>query len=101
MSKNILIVGAYGQVGQELIRALKLKSGIGKIVCADIRQPPSHLSIDIHETIDALDKAALYHLLEKHEITDLYSLAALLSATGEIDPLRTEQINMKGLFNCL
>jgi nucleoside-diphosphate-sugar epimerase len=48
-----------------------------------------------------LDGERLNVLLEKYAITDVYCLTALLSATGELNPIRTEKLNMGALFNCL
>ncbi len=55
----------------------------------------------VHETLNVLDRSQLYQLIEKHQVKQVYCLAALLSATGEKDPLLTEKINMSALFNCL
>ena len=54
-----------------------------------------------HEHLDALDKSAIEQLVTKYDVGEVYCLAALLSATGEIDPLKTEKINMTALFNVL
>lgn len=48
-----LLLGAYGQVGQELIMALSKRIGMKNIVCADLKEPPSHLNVQIHEKVDA------------------------------------------------
>jgi nucleoside-diphosphate-sugar epimerase len=98
---KILLAGAYGQVGQELIRALSARTGLSNIICADLREPPAHLRVAVHETLNVLDRKQLYQIIEKHQVKQVYCLAALLSATGEKDPLATEQINMASLFNCL
>jgi uncharacterized protein YbjT (DUF2867 family) len=45
---KVLIAGAYGQVGQELIRALSSRIGINNVICADIREPPSNVHVSIH-----------------------------------------------------
>ena len=79
---KVLLAGAYGQVGQELIRALSIKIGPENIVCADLRAPPANVKVRIHEQLDILNKDQLYSIIKKHNITDLYCLAALLSATG-------------------
>ena len=98
---KILLAGAYGQVGQELIRALSQRVPLSSIVCADLREPPSNVKVQVHETLDVLSRKQLYDLIDKHKINQVYCLAALLSATGEKDPLKTQQINMSALFNCL
>ena len=99
--RKVLISGAYGQLGLELYRALSLKIGPGNIICTDLRPPPANIQVKHHYTLDALNKDALFDFLKKHQITEIYSLAALLSATGEINPLLTQKINMDALFNTL
>jgi dTDP-4-dehydrorhamnose reductase len=79
---KVLLVGAYGQVGQELIRALKPLIGLENIVCADLRLPPESVKVIHHEHLNALDNPHLNYILGKHQITDVYCLAALLSASG-------------------
>lgn len=53
---KILLAGAYGQVGQELIRALSLRTSLKNIVCADLRGPPPSLKVGVHETLNVLDR---------------------------------------------
>jgi len=65
---KVLLAGAYGQVGQELIRALSAKIGLNNVVCADLRLPPSNVKVNIHETLDILNKNQLTSVLEKHKI---------------------------------
>jgi nucleoside-diphosphate-sugar epimerase len=98
---KVLLAGAYGQVGQELIRALSARNSLSNIICADVREPPANVKVAVHETINILDRQQLDKLIEKHQVKHVYCLAALLSATGEKDPLLTEKINMTALFNCL
>jgi nucleoside-diphosphate-sugar epimerase len=99
--KRILISGAYGQVGQELFLVLAKKYGAENIVCTDVRLPPRSLGVVHHESLDILNREQLFDLVKKYKVTDLYGLAALLSATGEHYPLYTEHLNMDSLFNCL
>ena len=99
--KRILICGAYGQVGQELIRFFSKRIGMERLVCTDLHPPPKHLGIVHHEILNALDKDGIESIIQKYEVEQVYSLAALLSATGEIDPLKTQHINMTSLFNVL
>lgn len=98
---KILILGAYGQVGTELIAALAKRVGINNIVCSDLKEPPKGLGVKIHETVNALDKQRIEEVVLKHNVKQIYCLTALLSATGELNPMVTENINMKSLFNCL
>lgn len=87
---KILILGAYGQVGLELVRALSAKIPLNNIYCADIKEPPSNSNIVNHINLNALDKQGLYDAIKKYNISQLYCLSALLSATGEVNPLKTD-----------
>lgn len=60
---KVLIAGAYGQVGQELIRAISAKIGIQNVICADLREPPSNVKVAIHEKLDILNKQELYRII--------------------------------------
>ena len=100
MSKDkILVIGANGQIGSVLTEALREAFGESNVVATDIRQPvrPS----GIFELLNVLDRAAIASVVERHGITQIYHLAAILSAKGEQNPLQTWDINMGGLFNVL
>lgn len=86
---RVALVGAYGQVGQELIRALSKKIGAENLICCDINNPPSHLDIKNHVTLNAVDSQAIDEVVKKYQINQIYCLSALLSASGEVNPLKT------------
>jgi nucleoside-diphosphate-sugar epimerase len=97
--ERILVVGALGQVGRELLQALNLKFGIENVISSDIRQ-----SQDIEnqqEILDILDKDGLANLVKREKITQVYNLAALLSATAEKNIKFAWQLSIDGLFNVL
>ena len=97
--ERILVVGALGQVGRELLQALNLKFGIENVISSDIRQ-----SKDIEnqqEILDILDKDGLANLVKREKITQVYNLAALLSATAEKNIKFAWQLSIDGLFNVL
>jgi nucleoside-diphosphate-sugar epimerase len=97
-----LIIGASGQIGIELTMALRAKYGIDQIVPADIRKPDiAVFNEGPFEILDVLDKEGLHRVIEKHNITYVYQLAALLSATSEKYPEKAWDLNMNGLFNIL
>jgi len=99
MAKSkILVIGAFGQLGYELVEALEQKYSSEQIVLADIYPKPTHLAC---ETLDVTDKKRLVEIVQKHEITQIYHLAALLSATGEQQPQLAWEVNMVGLINVL
>lgn len=94
---NILIIGSEGQLGSELFNALRVKYPQSQIVCSDIRNafPEKERSFEI---LDATDSAALDQIIEKYQISQIYHLAAILSARGEQNPLWAWDINMRGLL---
>ncbi|MEZ4955817.1 MAG: NAD-dependent epimerase/dehydratase family protein [Saprospiraceae bacterium] len=98
MSKDkILIIGANGQIGSVLAGALQERYGEGQVICSDIRQPSTHKGI--FEMLDVLDADSMAALVDKYKISQIYHLAAILSAKGESDPKWAWDINMNGLMN--
>jgi nucleoside-diphosphate-sugar epimerase len=96
---KILITGASGQLGSVLTKKLQEKYGHDNVIASDLR---INLSFDgIFEVLDATDFGALSAIVLKYKITQIYHLAAILSANGEKSPLSTWDINMKSLFNVL
>lgn len=98
--EKILIIGAGGQIGIELAQELSLLYGLGNVIVADLK-PISDLAGNPFEKLDVLDKDALYSVVKKYGISQIYLLAALLSATGEQNPMFAWKLNMEGLFNVL
>ena len=96
---RILVVGAGGQIGSVLTEALRLRYGADRVIATDIR--PLHDPSGPSAILDALDRAALDAACAQYNVTQIYHLAAILSATGEKDPMRAWDINMNGLFNVL
>lgn len=97
--ENILIIGAGGQIGSVLTEALREMHGAAHVVATDLRPlPPQNGPAEI---LNALDGEALNALAQKWHITQIYHLAAILSATGEKDPMWAWDINMRSLFNVL
>jgi len=102
MSPKILIIGACGQIGTELTHKLRSIYGNENVIASDIRK----LNIDvvnngIFEVINALDYNQIEHLVEQYQITDVYLMAALLSATAEKNPAFAWDLNMNSLFHVL
>lgn len=96
---KILIIGANGQLGVELTTALQEKYGYEQVIASDIH--PARKQHALFEPLDILDKDRLSDLVEKHKITDIYLLAAILSAKGEQNPMLTWQVNIDGLMHVL
>lgn len=95
----ILITGAGGQIGGVLTKALQKKYGIGNVLPTDIRA--SSFDGTLFELLDITDKSRLLDLVNQYQITEIYHLAAVLSAAGERRPIPTWDINMAGLLNVL
>lgn len=98
--ERILIIGANGQIGSELVEALAAQYGKENVIASDIAPGPSRHAVH-YETLDVLDAARLAALVERFRITQIFHLAALLSATGETRPLQAWTLNMNGLLNVL
>ena len=102
MSKSILIIGACGQIGTELTFALREKFGNESIIASDIREGNETLMASgPFEILDATDCDALEEVVAYYEITEVYLMAAMLSASAEKFPMRAWNLNMNSLFNVL
>ncbi len=100
MSKKILVTGAFGQIGSELVPALYKEYGKDNVVAMG----HSNISFDsygIVEKADARDKDAVLQIIKKYDIGIIYHLVSLLSVIGEKDPKVTWDINVNGLKNIL
>ncbi len=100
--KNILIVGAGGQIGSELTRTLRDKYGDNNVVCSDLRP----LKGEIYERgpIERIDSTQIMQIAEavkKYNIDTIYNLAAILSATAELNPMLGWNVGIGSLVNCL
>ncbi len=99
--KRILVIGACGQVGEELTAELRNQYGAENVIATDISENSVDKSAGIFEVLNVLDKKKLESLITKYNIGTIYHLAALLSATGEKDPVLAWDLNMNGLLNVL
>lgn len=98
MSKEkILVIGANGQIGSVLTEALRKSFGGDNVVATDIRALNGQDGL--FELLNVMDAGAIASAVDRHGITQIYHLAAILSAKGEQNPLQTWDINMGGLFN--
>ncbi|MCX7278237.1 MAG: NAD-dependent epimerase/dehydratase family protein [Burkholderiales bacterium] len=100
MDTRILIIGANGQIGTELAQALVQRHGKEAVVTSDLA-PLGRLPSVHHETLDATENSALTEVVERNHITQIYLLAAALSARGEQHPQWAWDLNMKSLLNVL
>lgn len=99
--EKILVTGSGGQLGSELTEALKEKWGTNNVIASDINPPRPEQAKDIFIKLDVLDKEAIYSVIREHGITQVYNLAAILSAVGEKNPHFAWKLNMEGHFNVL
>jgi nucleoside-diphosphate-sugar epimerase len=98
---KILIIGACGQIGTELTEGLQKIYGLENVIASDLKISPALPQGTIFETLDALDKEKVFELVKKHQVTQIYLLAALLSATAEKNPDFAWKLNMESLFHVL
>ncbi len=102
MPKYILIIGACGQIGTELTLTLREKHGGEHIIASDIREGNDELMASgPFEILDATNYDALEEVIAYYEISEVYLMAAMLSATAEKFPMRAWNLNMNTLFNVL
>ncbi|MYN09125.1 NAD-dependent epimerase/dehydratase family protein [Pseudoduganella aquatica] len=98
--ERILVIGANGQIGSELVDALAQKHGAQNVIATDIGAKNVYNAAR-YQVLNVLDKEALETLVASENITQVYQLAAMLSATGEAAPLKAWTLNMDGLLNIL
>lgn len=97
---RILIIGANGQIGTELAELLAQRHGGHAVITSDLA-PVGRVPGIAHEALDVTDAAALHTVVKRHKVTQVYHLAAALSATGEKHPQWAWNLNMVGLLNVL
>ncbi|MFT6167195.1 MAG: nucleoside-diphosphate-sugar epimerase [Vicingaceae bacterium] len=95
----ILVLGAGGQVGSELVETLRAKHGNDKVLATDVRDLKDQNGP--FEVLNALDKEKLHDVVERYKIEEVYHLVALLSATAEKQPEFGWKLNMETLFTVL
>lgn len=102
MKKRILIIGASGQIGTELSVRLRSVYGNYKVIASDIIVGDEAMMKEGYfEILDAMDYEAVEDIIMRNEITDVYLMAAMLSATAEKFPMKAWNLNMNSLFNIL
>ena len=100
--QKILVVGACGQIGVELTLQLRKIYGEGAVIASDLREEhPLLKGTGPYISLDIMNKETLHVLVLRYNITQIYLLAAILSATGEKNPLLAWHINMQSLLNVL
>ncbi|MBU5266669.1 L-threonine 3-dehydrogenase [Virgibacillus proomii] len=99
--KKILVTGALGQIGSELVIKLRKRYGINNVIATDIRKAEGIIAEGPCEVVDVTDANQLYEVAKKYQIDTMMHLAALLSAKAEENPKLAWHINMGGLVNAL
>jgi len=96
---RILVIGACGQVGTELVEELASRFGKDRVIASDIR---AEASFDVpYIQLDVMDRERVREVVVDNNVTEVYHLAALLSATAEQNPEFGWKLNMDGLFSIL
>jgi nucleoside-diphosphate-sugar epimerase len=99
---KILVIGAGGQLGTELTKVLAEKYGNELIIATDFQESArSKFGYCNFQTLNVLDKVELENIVKKDGVTQIYHLAAILSAAGEKNPIQAWDLNMGGLLNVL
>lgn len=100
--RKVLVIGAGGQIGTELVVRLRQNLDVQNVIAADVKpECPAVLEGGIYVQMDILDREAVRNYIISEKITEVYLLAALLSATAEKQPDFAWKLNMDGLFTIL
>jgi len=102
MTENILVIGAAGQIGSEIVTELRKIYGNEHVFATDIKHPPADiLESGPFQLLDVMDDKHLIHFVVRHKISQIYHLAAVLSGNAERLPIQAWNINMDGLMKVL
>ena len=101
--KRILVTGATGQIGSELVIELRKKYGQENVIAAGHKRKPSEKLLESgpFEYVDVTDRETIRTVVKKYDIDEVYHLASILSATGEENPQLAWNVNMGGLYDVL
>lgn len=98
---KILVTGSSGQLGSDLVVALRQQYGAENVIESGWRSPTPPSNLNLFEILDVTQREQLQQLVEQHQINTIYHLAGVLSAKGEQHPDRCWDVNINGLRNVL
>jgi len=102
MTETILVIGSNGQIGSELVETLRSDYGSQRVIASDIKDADAETkSLGPFVQMDALDSKQVFEVIKKNKVTQVYMLAAMLSATAEQKVKLAWKLNMEGLINML
>jgi nucleoside-diphosphate-sugar epimerase len=93
----VLVIGANGQLGSVLIKELQKIFGVPNVIASDVYLDPNFEGV--FELLDASNMASIHSIIKQYSVTQIYQLAAILSAKGEQYPLKTWELNTKMMLN--
>jgi nucleoside-diphosphate-sugar epimerase len=93
----VLVIGANGQLGSVLIKELQKIHGVPNVIASDVYLDPNFEGV--FELLDASNMASIHSIIKQYSVTQIYQLAAILSAKGEQHPLKTWDLNTKMMLN--
>lgn len=99
--KKILVTGACGQIGSELVTKLREAYGETNVIATDIRKPKDGSGDSLFELLDCTDEKKLYETAKQHDVDTIMHLAAVLSYKAEANPRFAWDLNMGSLMNAL
>src|SRR5690349_3207273 len=101
--RKILVTGALGQIGSELVPALRERYGTANVIATDLKvlPPAGAKAIAPYDHLDCTEPHQLHEDVRRYDIGTIYHLAALLSASAEAAPQLAWSVNMSGLYNVL
>ncbi len=102
IKETIIVTGASGQIGSDLVMKLREEYGNDHVIATDIKNPSHEVMQSGHfEEFDVMSRSRLQELIKKYKPTQIFHLAAMLSATGEKMPLKAWDLNMNSLLYIL